>query len=156
MKHRNLPELEYLAQLVGEFIEYWGFKRIHGQIWLHLYLSEAPLDAADIMRKLSISKALVSISLKSLMDYQVIQEEGLSPTGTKLYSANPDLQSVITSVLRKREKVMMGKIQAAFTQLKQAPKEQMIEEKIEMKRMKDLDRFIKNGEKGLNTLMVIL
>lgn len=156
MKPGNLPELEYLAGLVGDFIEYWGFKKVHGQIWLHLYLSESPLDAADLMRKLSISKALVSISVNSLLAYNVIQEEGLSANGTRLYSANPDLQSVITCVLRQREKVMMGKIQAAFNQLKQAPKEQMIEGKIEMRRMKDLDRFIKNGEKGLNTLMVIL
>lgn len=156
MKRKNLPELEYLAQLVGEFIEYWGFKKIHGEIWLHLYLSESPLDAADLMRKLSISKALVSISIKSLLDYQVIQQEGLSSSGTKTYSANPDLQSVVTCVLRQREKVMMGKIQAAFTQLKQAPREHMVEERIEMNRMRDLDRFIKNGEKGLNTLMAIL
>ena len=156
MKNSNLPELDYLADLVGEFIEYWGFKRIHGRIWLHLYLNESPLDASALMEKLSVSKALISISIKSLLEYEVIQEEGLSSDGTRLYSANPNLQDVITHVLRQREKVMMGKIQAAFTQLKGMPKEEMKSGKIEVSRIKDLDRFIKNGEKGLNTLMAIL
>ena len=35
-------------------------------------------------------------------------------------------------------------------------KEEMKSGKIEVSRIKDLDRFIKNGEKGLNTLMAIL
>jgi DNA-binding transcriptional regulator GbsR (MarR family) len=156
MKNKNLPEIEYLAELVGEFIEYWGFKKIHGRIWLHLYLGETPLDASDLMKKLSVSKALVSISIKDLLAYEVILEKGLSDTGTRLYVANPDLQSVITKVLRQREKIMMGKIQAAFSQLKKMPKQDFMNHKIELGRMKDLERFIRTGEKGLDTLMAIL
>lgn len=156
MKNNNLPELEYLAELVGEFIQYWGFKKIHGKIWLNLYLSDTPLDASALMSKLNVSKALISISLKDLLDFNVILEQGLSGDGTRLYSANPDLSIVITHVLRQREKVMMGKIQAAFTQLKKISKEEISSNKIEMSRIKDLDKFIKTGEKGLDTLMAIL
>lgn len=156
MKKPNLPEVEYLADLVGEFIEYWGFKKIHGKIWLNLYLSENPLDAAALMAKLNVSKALISISLKDLLDFDVIIELGLSPEGTRIYAANPDLHTVITHVLRQREKVMMGKIQAAFSQLKKISKEEISKHNIEIDKLKDLDRFIKNGEKGLNTLMAIL
>jgi DNA-binding transcriptional regulator GbsR (MarR family) len=153
---KNLPEIDYLAELVGEFIEYWGFKKIHGKIWLNLYLSEYPMDAATLMSKLSVSKALISISIRDLLDYQVIFERGLSESGTRLYEANSDLHRVITQVLRQREKIMMGKIQAAFHQLKSLPKEEIQNSKIEQSRIKDLDRFIKNGDKGLKTLMAIL
>ena len=156
MNPKNLPEVDYLAELVGEFIEYWGFKKIHGKIWLNLYISDAPLDASALMSKLAVSKALISISIKDLLDYSVIIETGLSLNGTRTYVANPDLQSVITRVLRQREKIMMGKIQAAFTQLKKIPKEEITENKIEMTRIRDLDRFIRTGEKGLDTLMAIL
>jgi DNA-binding transcriptional regulator GbsR (MarR family) len=156
MKKNNLPELEYLADLVGEFIEYWGFKKIHGKIWLNLYLNEEPLDAAALMNKLGVSKALISISLKDLLDYNVIIEQGLSSKSTRIYVANPDLQSVVGHVLRQREKIMMGKIQAAFNQLKKISKEEISIHQIEQDKVKDLDRFIKNGEKGLNTLMAIL
>jgi DNA-binding transcriptional regulator GbsR (MarR family) len=156
VKHKKVPELDYLAEMVGEFIEYWGFKKIHGKIWLNLYLSEEPLDAAALMSRLSVSKALISISLKDLFDYDVIIEKGLSPEGTRLYGANPNLHGVISHVLRQREKIMMGKIQAAFAQLKEMSKEEISENKIELNRLKELDRFIKNGEKGLNTIMAIL
>lgn len=156
MKNNNLPELDYLADLVGEFIQYWGFKKIHGKIWLNLYLSDTPLDASALMSKLNVSKALISISVRDLLDFNVILEEGLSKDGTRLYSANPDLSIVINHVLRQREKVMMGKIQAAFTQLKKISKEEISSNKIEISRMKELDKFIRTGEKGLDTLMAIL
>jgi HTH-type transcriptional regulator, glycine betaine synthesis regulator len=156
MKKANLPELEYLADLVGEFIQYWGFKKIHGKIWLNIYLSDVPLDAAALIDKLRVSKALISISIKDLLDYEVIIEQGLSAEGTRVYCANPDLHTVISRVLRQREKVLMGKIQAAFSQLKNISKEEIASNKIEYGRIKELDRFIRNGEKGLNTLMAIL
>jgi DNA-binding transcriptional regulator GbsR (MarR family) len=156
MKNKKTPEVDYLAELVGEFIEYWGFKKIHGKIWLNLYLSEIPLDASALIQKLSVSKALISISIKDLLEFNVILEKGLSPDGTRLYEANPDLTGVITHVLRQREKIMMGKIQAAFGQLKEMSKEDLSSYKIEVNRLKELDRFIKNGEKGLNTIMAFL
>ena len=156
MKNKKTPEVDYLVEIVGEFIEYWGFKKIHGKIWLNLYLSEVPLDASALINKLSVSKALISISLKDLLDFNVILEKGLSPDGTRLYEANPDLTGVITHVLRQREKIMMGKIQAAFGQLKEMSKEDLSSYQIEVNRLKELDRFIKNGEKGLNTIMAFL
>jgi DNA-binding transcriptional regulator GbsR (MarR family) len=156
MKTKNIPEVDYLADLIGEFIEYWGFKRLHGKIWLNLYLNQHPLDAASLMKRLSVSKALISISIKDLLEYSVIKEEGLSPEGTRLYSANPDLNDVINHVLRQREKVLMGKIQAAFTQLKEMSPNQLTYSSLEQTRIKELDRFIKNGEKSLNTIMALL
>jgi DNA-binding transcriptional regulator GbsR (MarR family) len=150
------PEIDYLADLVGDFIEYWGFKKIHGKIWVNLYLSDHPMDAAELISKLNVSKALISISLKDLLQFEVIIEEGLGPDGTRLYSANPALSKVINGVLRQREKVMMGKIQAAFSQLKQMPKDEISVQGIKVSRLKELDQFLRNGEKGLNTLMSIL
>ncbi|MFY7993510.1 MAG: GbsR/MarR family transcriptional regulator [Bacteriovoracaceae bacterium] len=152
----KLPEMEYLAELVGEFIEYWGFKKIHGKIWTHLYLSEVPLDASALIQKLEVSKALISISLKDLLDFHVIIESGLSAEGTRLYVANPDIQKVITNVIRQREKIMMGKIQAAFNHVKKLSKEEVTTHQLNTNRMKDLDKFIKNGEKGLDAIITLL
>ncbi len=156
MKTKNLPELSYLADLVGEFIEYWGFKKIHGKIWLHLYLSQEPIDAKTLISKLDVSKALISISLKDLLDYNVIFESGTSSEGTRLYKANPDLHTVIAHVLRQREKIMMGKIHAGFHQLKEMSKEDLLASNIESNRLKELDKFIRNGEKALNIVMATL
>lgn len=113
----KMPEMEDLAEQIGEFIHYWGFKRVHGRIWTHLYLAKKPLDAADLVRQMKISKALVSISLRELLEYEVIEEVGKSPKGTHLYRTNPDILKVILSVLRQREKRIIARIQAAQSSL---------------------------------------
>lgn len=108
---------EKLVSAIGEFIEYWGFKRVHGKIWTHIFLSERPLDAADLMKRLKISKALVSISVKDLIEYSVILKSGKSKKGTQTYTANPNLADVITHVLKTRERVLLNRISAAVSEL---------------------------------------
>ena len=120
----TLPELQELAEQIGEFIHYWGFKRVHGRIWTSLFLAKKPLDAADLVNQLSISKALVSISLRELLEFDVIQEVGKSPRGTHLYRTNPDILSVILSVLRQREKRMLSRIEAAHEALSRVNSEE--------------------------------
>jgi DNA-binding transcriptional regulator GbsR (MarR family) len=117
----DLPELNDLAEQVGEFIAYWGFKKVHGRLWTHLFLSEHPLDAAEFIERLGISKALVSMTLSDLLQDQVILPAGKSPRGTDLFVANPDTSGVITNVLRTREKRMLSRIEAAFRLFKGLP-----------------------------------
>lgn len=112
------PEMQDLAEQIGEFIHYWGFKRVHGRIWTHLFLAHRPLDAADLVRQMKISKALISISLRELLEFDVVQEVGKSARGTHLYRTNPDILSVILSVLRQREKRMLARVNAAHEVLK--------------------------------------
>lgn len=111
------PELEEMAERVGEFIQYWGFKKIHGKIWTHLYLSEKPLDAQDLIKRLGVSKALMSFSLNDLQEYQVILEAGKSDRNTQLFVANPDVLAVILNVLRRREKRMLAQIYSSYKML---------------------------------------
>lgn len=156
MASQPLPEMKYLSELVGEFMEYWGFKKIHGRIWTFVYLSERPIDAGALIKNLGVSKALISLAMKELLDYNVLIESGMSPEGTRLYTANPDLQKVITNVLRQRERVMMGKVVAAFNHVKKLPKEDLATHHISANKLKDLEKFLKNGEKGLEAIMGLL
>src|SRR5690606_9879511 len=94
------PEFEDLASQIGEFIEYWGFKKIHGQIWTHIFLSQNPIDATTLVKRLHVSKALVSLAIKDLMKYEVIQVVGQGTRRKVLFQSNPDLTRVICSVLR--------------------------------------------------------
>ncbi len=156
MASQPLPEMKYLSELVGEFMEYWGFKKIHGRIWTFVYLSERPIDARALIKNLGVSKGLISLAMKELLDYNVLIESGMSPEGTRLYTANPDLQKVITNVLRQRERVMMGKVVAAFNHVKKLPKEDLATHYISTNKLKDLEKFLKNGEKGLEAIMGLL
>lgn len=64
--------IETLAEQVGSFIQYWGFKKIHGQIWTHVWLAKNPIDATTLVLRLEVSKALISLAIKDLVHYDVI------------------------------------------------------------------------------------
>lgn len=111
-------ETSELASLVGSFIEYWGFKKIHGKIWCFLFLSEQPQDANFFIKELRVSKGLISIALKELVDHQVILKLEKLEAGTQLYEANPSVLEVIFNVLRTRERKLLGEIQSTFNRHK--------------------------------------
>lgn len=112
-KFKVPPELSDVADQVGEFVEYWGFKKIHGRIWTHIFLSAEALDAGALMKRLEVSKALMSMSLAELLDHDVIQVAGKSESGTTTYKANPDIIHVILTILRKRERRMLSRTASA-------------------------------------------
>lgn len=106
MKKQTKKHLADLSGAVGDFIRYWGFRRIHGEIWTQVYLSQDPLSGVDLTERLGVSKALVSPALKELLDYDLIlvkPENGK----TKRYYANPNVFEVIKQILQKREMVLI-------------------------------------------------
>jgi DNA-binding transcriptional regulator GbsR (MarR family) len=150
---RVLPELEEFSNQVGTFMEYWGFKRVHGQIWSHIYLSESPLDAAGLMRKLQISKALVSISLKELLDFGVLEEAGKSARGTRLYRAREDLGATILDTLRRRERKMMSRILAASSLLEKLDDEELSRHGLERRKILFLGSLIRMVNQSLDHMI---
>ncbi len=150
---KTLPELEEFANQVGHFMEYWGFKKVHGQIWCHIYLSDHPLDAAELMHRLQISKALVSISLKELLDFGVLEEVGKSPRGTRLYKAREDLGATILDTLRRRERKMMARILAAYSLLEKLDQDELSEHGIERQKVALLGALIRLVDQGLDQII---
>lgn len=110
-------ELLELEELVGNFIEYWGFKKIHGRIWVHLYTSREPLDTLGLMNRLKVSKALMSFAMRDMLKYEVIQASHTGKHGVVYYQANPDVLKVITLVLRQREAIMMSATKTCLERL---------------------------------------
>jgi DNA-binding transcriptional regulator GbsR (MarR family) len=156
IKKVSPQQVDHLADLIGEFIQYWGFKKIHGRIWFMIFSSTRPLDAQDLMKRLKISKALVSISIRDLLQHDVILEAGYSSIGTRTYSANPDIHGVIEQVLKNREKIMIGKIKIAFQDLKKLKPRELEDAELHEASIKEMDKLIHRGEKMLNTLMAFI
>ncbi len=149
------PELEDLAEQIGQFIEYWGFKKIHGRIWTHLYLSKDPLDATELRERLKVSKALISMSLADLLEYEVIQELGKGPRGTLVYRANPDVTQVILGVIRKRERKMISQIQAAHRLVADLKPEDQRAVLLDADRIQSLGTMIQGAQGALEALMAV-
>jgi DNA-binding transcriptional regulator GbsR (MarR family) len=148
-----LRELEEFASEVGQFMEYWGFKKVHGQIWCHIYLSKTTLDAAALMRRLHISKALVSISLKELLDFAVIEEAGKSERGTRLYKAREDLGATILDTLRRRERKMMARIRTSHSLLERLEPQELQQHGIEQQKVALLGMLIRIVEQSLDQMI---
>ena len=112
------PQLQELEKIVGQFMEYWGFKNIHGRIWTHLYTSKSPLDSTELMDRLGVSKGLMSIAIRDLLEYDVIKTDHVGRHGTVFFVANTDLLGVITNVLKVRESKMLSLAQKSCEALK--------------------------------------
>jgi DNA-binding transcriptional regulator GbsR (MarR family) len=116
MDAASIEKVNRLAEEIGQFIQYWGFKSIHGKIWTHIYLAKEPIDAAELMSRLKISKSLVSITIADLLQYNVIIQSGKSARDTYVYVANMNIKEVIIEVLKQRELKMMAKLDHEFKQ----------------------------------------
>lgn len=146
-------QLNRLAEQIGNFIEYWGFKKIHGQIWTHIYLSPTPLSALELIARLKVSKALISLAMKDLIHYQLISQTAESlEKKNKFFTANPNVFDAIRYVLETRELHLMQQIRGEHKLLKEFQKASnapMIDEK----KLKSLGIMIHGGEQALHNLM---
>ncbi len=147
------PELADLANQVGEFIRYWGFKKVHGRIWTHIYLSDRPIDAGYLMKKLKVSKALISLSLNELLKYQVIAEAGKSARGTTTYCSNPNLLDVVLNVLKRREMQMLASAKESHKLASALDSEHLKSEHIDRQKLDSMGRMIQQAQNGLNSLL---
>lgn len=104
----------HFANQVGDFIRYWGFRRIHGQIWTLLYLHKNPMGPTELAERLGVSKALISSALDELIEHELIEElEVPDNKKAKLFQAAEDVIGVIQKVLKKRELKMISEAEKA-------------------------------------------
>ena len=146
-------QLNLLAEQIGNFIEYWGFKKIHGQIWTHIYLSPTPLSALELIERLKVSKALISLAMKDLIHYRLLVQTAESlDRKNKFYTASPNVFEAIRFVLETRELKMMNQVQTEFGLLKNFPasKDSDIVDEAKLKR---LGLMIRGGDSALKNVM---
>ena len=150
MTDRNLKSLENLSLSIGNFIRYWGFRRIHGAIWTQLYLSDTPLTAAELTRRLKVSKALVSPAMSELEKWQLVRALKTDNAKSKFYVANEDINAVIQHVLKIREQKMIAKISDNLKDLKSKPLKEM---KINPERLQKVEQMVESAQAMLSLLV---
>lgn len=153
-KYKALPELNELEVLVGDFIQYWGFKRIHGRIWAHLYTSDISLDSQTLMSRLKVSKGLMSLAIRDLLEYEVILAASTGKHGVTFYQANPDLMSVITNVLRKREAVMMSSVGSCLERIATRDKKELQQANLDLQKVENLKKMTTSAQSLLNLVIL--
>lgn len=146
-KRKKLPkDLVKLEKTIGTFMEYWGFKSIHGRIWAHLYTSKAPLDSIELMERLQVSKGLMSLAMRELVEYEVIKIDHVGRHGSAFYVSNPDLLKVITGVLRIRETKMIAQAQEACMALQKLKAKELEQAGLEQKKIQSVLDLTKSAQ----------
>lgn len=148
--HKPSKELQKLSLSVGNFIRYWGFRRIHGAIWTQLYLSKTPLNCTELTKNLGLSKALISPALEELCRFKLILEVASTNEKTKVYQAVDNINEVIRHVLKTREKKMLKQITEDFSSFKMKKTDQM---QLDDSRVESLETMIQSANLMLEIML---
>jgi HTH-type transcriptional regulator, glycine betaine synthesis regulator len=90
---------------LGQLADYFGFSKLMGQLYGTLLLSDEPLSLDDMMERLEISKASVSLTMRSLERMGMVRQVWVRGSGgrRKYYEAETDFWQIFSNVLSGRE-----------------------------------------------------
>src|SRR5215475_6243907 len=88
---------------LGQLADYFGYNRVMGKMYGALLLSPSPMSLDDLMNHLDISKASVSMNMRTLENMGIAREVWVRGDRRKYYEAEPDFWKILTNVLGSRE-----------------------------------------------------
>lgn len=90
---------------LGQLSDYFGFSKVMGQLYAALLLSSEPLSLDDMVDRLGISKASVSMNMRTLEHMGMVRQVWLRGKSgrRKYYEAETDFVQIITNILSGRE-----------------------------------------------------
>ena len=94
---------DHCIETMARLAEFWGFTRTMGRVWCVLFLAPRPMTQADIVERLGISAANVSMSLKGLRRWGAIHKVYEKGSRKLRYTAEAEVKNIIRSVLGTRE-----------------------------------------------------
>ncbi len=101
-----------VCDAVGDFIHYWGFKRIQGRVWTLLALHRKPLVQVEVARRLNVSRSLVSETMAELARLGLVRPCG-DHRGAP-WEAVFDVWPTVSDVLRSREWILLEEARSAL------------------------------------------
>jgi DNA-binding transcriptional regulator GbsR (MarR family) len=96
---------ESMLDGLGQLASYFGFSKVMGQLYAALLMSADPLSLDDLVELLDISKASVSMNLRTLEHMGMVRQVWVRGGGgrRKFYEAETDFWQIISNVLSGRE-----------------------------------------------------
>lgn len=105
-KNEDLRQVhDSMLEGLGQLSDYFGFSKIMGQLYGALLLSNEPLSLDDMMERLDISKASVSVNMRTLEHMGMVRQVWVRGGSgrRKYYTAESDFWQIITNILSGRE-----------------------------------------------------
>lgn len=88
----------------GEMGSRWGINRTVGQIYAMLFLADAPRHAEEICEALSLSRGSVSMGLKELASWNLVQLRHLPGDRRDHYETPRDVWAIFRTLVEERKK----------------------------------------------------
>ena len=157
------PDVDHLnrrvmqvADAIGEFIAYWGFKSIHGRVWTIIALRDEPTSQAEVCQILKVSRSSVSMVIADLVDHGLLRS--VDEHRNAPYVAIFDFWPTVADVLRDREWMLLerarlalgGAIEAAERESRRGNSHEFAVE-----RMRQLLRLTEIGQSLLKVLISV-
>lgn len=97
-------KLEAFVMHCGEMGSRWGFNRTVGQMYGLLIISEEPLSAMEISEALKISRGNVSMGIKELQSWRLVQVHHKPKDRKEYYSPAGSIWDMAIRVFEERRK----------------------------------------------------
>lgn len=116
---------ERLVAALGRQSAFWGVGRLPGQLYAVLYLSPGPLALADLAAALGVTKASVSVAVRTLERLGMVRRI-LRPGDRRVFfEAVPDFWLIARRVLQRRQKPEFDEsfhlLEESLSQAREAP-----------------------------------
>jgi DNA-binding transcriptional regulator GbsR (MarR family) len=98
------PTTESFVVHFGEMGSRWGFNRTVGQMYAIIVLSEEPLSANDIADTLGISRGNVSMGIKELQSWRLIQVQHVAGDRKDYYTTAGSIWEMAKRILEERKR----------------------------------------------------
>ena len=151
-----------VADAIGGLMEFWGFKRNMGRLWTLLYLAPAPLSAAQIGARLSLSSGAVSMLLSELTHWGAVKKTWVPGERRDYYEPETSIWKMVSRVFRERElrkiTVTIEIFEEAISGLRQQlgstdDQEQQAHLQLVLKRIDSLLALARTGEQLLKAIL---
>ncbi|NJN93694.1 MAG: GbsR/MarR family transcriptional regulator [Anaerolineales bacterium] len=88
----------------GEMGSLWGINRTMAQVHALLFISPEPLCANDIMAELQISRGNVSMALRELIAWGIVNRVHIKGERREFYTTEKDVWTLFRIIARERKK----------------------------------------------------
>jgi DNA-binding transcriptional regulator GbsR (MarR family) len=98
------PTMERCILHWGEMASRWGVSRSVAQIHALLYLSPNPLTADEVAESLNVARSNVSVSLKELQAWDLVNITHVLGDRRDYFQARKDIWEVLTTIMDQRKR----------------------------------------------------
>lgn len=96
--------IEDFVRHFGEMGSRWGINRTVGQMYAYIVLSAEPVNADELAQALSISRSNVSMGLKELQSWNLVQLRHVAGDRKDYFTAPKDIWEIARTLINERRK----------------------------------------------------